>query len=287
MERTAGGVSTRVYRARRGGTTIYVRLAESTEASLAPEALAHRLLRARGVRVPEVIHLESFNEALGRSMMVTAEIPGRPVGEHHPGADLASVLREAGRDLAILNSIAVDGFGWVRRDRPDATRLEAELPTLRAFALDDLDWQLASLAALLTGDELDAARQAVDRWGRLLDAERGSLAHGDLDASHIYHRDGRYTGIIDLGEIRGADPLYDLGHAALHDGETLPEPLVPGLLAGWSDVAPPPTDAAPRIQLWSLLIGIGRLARLADRPPTPYRAHLATAAHRAMTALPP
>lgn len=275
VERAPRGASTPVYRVARAGTTRYLRLAETAEASLLPEALAHRLARTAGVRVPEVVHLESFNGILRRSVMVTAEIPGRSLAEHHPGPDLPDVLAAAGRDLARLNALPVDGFGWIRRDRPDTGRLEAELPTLHAFALDDVEAHLAAIPALLSTDEIDAIRGVVARSAGLLDATSATLAHGDLDAGHIYHRDGVYTGIIDLGEIRGADPWYDLGHLALHDGETLPDPLLPAILAGYAEVLPLPPDARTRISLWSLMIGLHRLARLATRPPSPSAAHLA------------
>ena len=217
--------------------------------------------------------------------MVTTEIPGRSLAEHHPGDRLPDILAAAGRDLALLNTVRVDGFGWVRRDRPNATRLEAELPTLRAFALGDLDKQLAAASVLLTDTDIQAVRDALSRREHLLDATSAMLAHGDLDAAHIFHLDGAYTGIIDLGEIRGTDPWYDLGHAALHDGETLPEPLLPGLLAGRAEITPLLPDAALRIHRWSLLIGVGRIARLVDRPRSPYHDHLAAAVRRALADL--
>lgn len=44
------------------------------------------------------------------------------------------------------------------------------------------------------------------------EGEQGYLAHGDFDTTHIYQDNGRYTGIIDFGEIRGADRWYDLGY---------------------------------------------------------------------------
>ena len=84
VERARSGVSTPVYRIGRAGTTFYLRLAASPEASLAPEALVHDLLRARGVRVPDVVHFEPCHTALGRSVMITTEIPGRPLGHHPP-----------------------------------------------------------------------------------------------------------------------------------------------------------------------------------------------------------
>src|SRR5688500_5189732 len=81
VERTEGGVSTQVYRLRRGTTTLYLRVAEERGDSLAPEVLVHQLLCKRGVRVPEVVSYEPFNDAIERSVMVTTEIAGRPIAQ--------------------------------------------------------------------------------------------------------------------------------------------------------------------------------------------------------------
>jgi aminoglycoside phosphotransferase (APT) family kinase protein len=197
------------------------------------------------------------------------------------------VLAAAGRDLAVINGVGVAGFGWVRRDRPAVARLEAELPTLRAFALGDLEAHLAVLPAFLDADEVRAIRRVVGRRDAWLDADRAVLAHGDLDATHIYHRNGAYTGIIDFGEIRGTDRLYDLGHFALHDGETIPYPVLPHLLRGYGEVVPLPPDHEPGIRLWSLLIGVRALARSAKRPRAASQDHLARAIRRALAELPP
>jgi aminoglycoside phosphotransferase len=285
VERTGSGSSTPVYRIGRGGAVRYLRLAESAAASLAPEALAHRLLRERGVRVPEVVHFEPFTDRLRRSVMVTDEIPGCSLAERHRGIDIGAVATAAGRDLAIINGLVVDGFGWIRRDLPAGAPLAADAPTLRAFALSDLDEHLAALSVAFAADELRAIRCAIATHDDLLDVERAVLAHGDFDATHIYHQNGEYAGIIDFGEIRGADPFYDLGHAALHDGETVPEPLLPHLLTGYGEIVALPADGERRIHLWSLLIGIRALARSAGRPRSVYQDHLTHAIRRAVIAL--
>ena len=285
VEPTESGFSTPVYRIARGGTTFYLRLAEGPEASLAPEVLAHDLLCARGVRVPEVVHFEPFHQQLQRSVMVTTAIPGRSLAADYQGIDVGPVLAAAGRDLAAINSVDVAGFGFIRRDQPRAPRLEAESPTVRAFALGDVEEHLATLAAFLAPDEIQAICTTVTYGDAWLDADRAILAHGDLDATHIYHQDGRYTGIIDFGEIRGADPLYDLGHFALHDGETVPFRVLPHLLAGYGEVVPLPPDHAPRIRFWSLLIGVRALARSANRPRAAYHNYLTHAIRQTLAAL--
>jgi aminoglycoside phosphotransferase len=285
LERTPTGGSTLVYRIERGGTVQYLRLAESATASLAPEALAHRLLRDRGACVPDIVHFEPFDQRLQRSALVTSAIPGWSLAERHRGVDVAAVARAAGRDLAVINSLAVDGFGWIRRDRPPDAPLAAAMPTLRAFALDDLETYLARMAPFLTGAERRAIPRVVTSHEHFFDAEDAVLAHGDFDATHIFHHDGAYSGIIDFGEIRGADRFYDLGHAALHDGETIPDQILPSLLAGYGEAAPLPPDHERRIRLWSLLIGLRALARGADRPDAAYLNHLTRGIRQATASL--
>ncbi len=75
------------------------------------------------------------------------------------------------------------------------------------------------------------------------------MAHGDFDTSHIFAANGSYTGIIDFGEIRGAEPTFDLGHLALHAPDALP-----AVLQGYASVtrshrtcrvrSPPPPSAS-------------------------------------------
>ncbi|CAA9534848.1 MAG: hypothetical protein AVDCRST_MAG49-336 [uncultured Thermomicrobiales bacterium] len=288
IARTPDGTSTKVYRVQRGEETFYLRGAETECASLALEALAHRLLRAHGVRVPEVVHLEPFDAGLRRSVMVTTAIPGQALARLPPGRPVGSILAEAGRDLALLNGVPVAGFGWVRRDDPAATSLRAELPSLAAFALGGLDDQLRRVRGrFFPPAEVAAIGRAVAAHRALLDLEAGvgSLAHGDLDLTHVFQRDGVYTGLIDLGEIRGAEPTYDLGHVALHDGETLPVPGLPALLAGYREVSPLSDDHLRRIHLSALLIGVRALARASERPPAAHHRGNVAATRRMLAAL--
>lgn len=114
----------------------------------------------------------------------------------------------------------------------------------------------------------------------LLDSPHAYLAHGDFDATHIYCQDGRYTGIIDLGEIRGTGPFYDLGHFRFHDGETVQRQLLPYLLDGYREVTPLPSDIDRRIAFNSLLIGVHFLGRTHTRLARHSREHAVIAIER-------
>jgi aminoglycoside phosphotransferase (APT) family kinase protein len=275
-ERTPEGVSTQVYRLHRAGTTYYLRIGEDENASLAPEGRLHQELRSLGLAVPEAIYFEPFDEALQRSVMITGEIPGastvRYVGAELVSTDvpaaqaLPGIFRAAGRDLARINQLPVDGYGWVRRD-PPPWPLRGELPVYADWVA--VDHGCAALGALgLPGPD-------VDRVGSLLQEQvegggPGLLVHGDFDLTHVFHSGGRYTGIIDFGEIRGADRWYDLavfGTLRMSGSEPAPDSLG-HLEDGYAEITPLPPDYRALVTRTAVMICVQALARGHDRAGT-------------------
>lgn len=278
IERVRHGGSTYVYRVRTDGQVFYLRVLPEPGASFAPEVLAHRLLRQHNVRVPDVITFEHRNQALQRSVMITTEVEGEPIDPGLPDEAKRRILREAGRDLAVINSTAVEGFGWIKRDKAEVSWLEAEHRTHRDFALEGFEEHVDVLVRnFLSEREVRQVREVFQHFDPWLNEDQGRLAHGDFDVTHIFQRGGQYTGIIDFGEIRGGDRCYDLGHFRVHDAETIPQRLLPYLVEGYTDVEALPPDYERRIALSSLLIGIAALARRLDRLPGYYRGHLVRA----------
>jgi Ser/Thr protein kinase RdoA (MazF antagonist) len=279
IERVAIGVSTYVYRILVRNTIRYLRVLPEEGASFVPEAEVHTRLRQMQVRVPEIIFVEPYNELLQRSIMLTTEIPGQSLAQSpHPGEKaLAEIAREAGRDLARINSLTVDGFGWVKRDpATPAGMLQAEWPTYRAFVDEywnaDLNYLAKHVLSTPEIAQLERVRSLYDRW---LDLEQGCLVHGDFDITHIYQHQGHYSGIIDFGEIRGAGRWYDLAQFSMYQWELLPWPLEPDLLRGYEEIAPLPADYEAHIHFTALLTSTRALSRsLQKRPPNSYTHHL-------------
>src|SRR6185437_8956957 len=194
-----------------------------------------------------VIHFEPFDACLQRSVLVTSEIRGESVRRLQDNVVREAVVRAAGRDLAAINSIPVHGFGWITRAGGPRPGLQAAHPTNWAFMLDQLDRRLSHLGdGIFTESETGRIRTIMTDHDSWLDAGYAMLAHGDFDLTHIYQCDGRYTGIIDFGEIRGTAPLYDLGHFSLHDGEIVTARLLPALLEGYREVASLPAEYEQR-----------------------------------------
>ena len=276
IERMLEGTSTFVYRLRRGGETFYLRVLPEIGDSFVAEALAHQLLRARGVRAPEVLYVVHLDATLGRSVMVTGKIPGESLAQRPVDDGTREILVEAGRQLALFNSVTVRGFGWITRDREVVSTLEADHPMFRDWMLEYLDADLAALerAHLLDDGVAEEIRRLMSRPGALA-VGAAVLAHGDFDLTHVFHQDGRYSGIIDLGEIRGADRWYDLGYFHMHDGERDAEPLLPWLLEGYGSVTALPVDCYQRIAWTSVLIAVRGWARSLERSIERARQHVA------------
>lgn len=293
VERVAHGVSTYVYRLHCGDARYYLRVLPEAGASFAPEVRVFELLQGHGVSVPQVVYFAHHEPALGASVLITTEIPGRALAEVGVTAHTEAVLFEAGQMLALINGLPVDGFGWIARDQPQVVALRAEHQTFRGFAQEQLDEHLRILGTFgLSPGEVVRLRGLLRRDDAWLETGPAVLAHGDFDVTPIFQHGRRCSGIIDFGEIRGAHQWYDLGHFRFHDGETLPGPLLPWLLAGYRTVIALPDDAAQRIAFAALLIGQRSLARLLQHHGTaprvaPYVAAGIAALRRDMTLLDP
>jgi Ser/Thr protein kinase RdoA (MazF antagonist) len=260
VARTPAGVSAQVYRVQAAGRVLYARVAEEDHEDLSVDAALLEHLRGEGLQVPPVIHVEPFDQALGRSVLIMGEIAGAPLAQCRDGRVARRVARAAGRELAVLNGVGVRGFGWVQR-RPPVWPLRGTSRDYAEFVASHLpDPWPGPLAALFPASELDRLWSLVEGERR---RELGAawLAHGDFDTTPIFHLDGRYTGLIDFGEIRGTEPLFDLGHFLLHDRERTPIPLADDLLAGYKEVVALPAGHQELVRRSALLLGLRQLAR--------------------------
>lgn len=274
VERMAEGGSTEVYRIRTATTTYYLRLLPEIHASFAPEAVVHRQLRAAGVYVPSVFYFAQYSPPLQRSVLITGEVPGQALGygDQHP--QCSTIVRSAGRDLAKFGQITVEGFGWVDRSSAEAEPIRAEFASFAAWMTLEIDNACSTLATsqLLSASELANIRILADELIAQVGDRPAVLAHGDFDVTHIYHQGGVYSGIIDFGEVRGTNSLYDLGHFQMENHELLPD-----LLAGYQEVRPLPSDALQEIIRTGLLIAVSRLANMIRKGRNLYPPYVAAA----------
>jgi aminoglycoside phosphotransferase (APT) family kinase protein len=258
LEPASDGRVVVVYRATVDGVGHYLRLAEEPGQDLTTDALVLERLRALDVQVPVVVAASPPSAEFPRSWMIMTEVPGHSIGLGGTDDEARQAAMAAGRDVAVINSVPVTGFGWPQRD--GSGQLTAELPDYGQFVVSYLPqpWP-GSLGEAFDQHELDALHALAEgEQGRRL--RGGQLVHGDLDVTHIYVHAGRYSGIIDFGEMRGADSSFDLGHFLLHDRETRPASLFSSFLEGYRQVSPLPDDNLEAIRTSAILLGLRQLA---------------------------
>ena len=208
VERVPKGTSTYVYRVTTNAGTYYMRFLPE-DASFAAEVLAHNTLCATGVSVPPIIGFEHKNEHTGLSVMLVGEIPGICIEDDPPQTNLQDIVREAGRQLAGIHSIPVDGFGWI--DKGSYNTLKGEKHGFDEYFSEYLNSDLQTLCQYpFSDEERIRITDLMLTAQQILNVQNAVLVHGDFDISHIFHSAGRYSGIIDFGEIRGNNRLFDL-----------------------------------------------------------------------------
>jgi aminoglycoside phosphotransferase (APT) family kinase protein len=288
VERARGGVATFVYRVRFGRDTLYLRIWPFVDESFESEALILQELQRRGVHVPEVLGWEASHPLIGRSYLLTSGIAGRPLGPEDPPARIRDVLLEAGHELSLLNSIPIEGFGWIMREPGRPLPLRGQHTTCRDFTTQHLEADLGLLASRVFGlAEVAALQRLIEDHTDWLDAPEAHLAHGDFDTTPILHEAGRYSGIIDFSEVRGTSWQYDLGHFHLHDGHRLPVLGFRWLAEGYRRGTRLAADDEQQVAFQGLLIGIRRLARSVRLRPAAvaYQDVMAAAVRRELTTL--
>jgi aminoglycoside phosphotransferase (APT) family kinase protein len=237
----------------------YLRVLPEVDMSFGVEVHIHSVLRQKGVAVPEVTHFEQLHPTLGMSIMVVKEIPGFSLRESSPQIiKNKSILFKAGQQLALVNQIEVEGYSWIKRGKDDQpNQLTGEKTSLEDVLTEHIDAFLRLPDNPFNKSELLQIERMLSEGSRLMILHKSRLVHGDFDDTHIFHNGGRYSGIIDFGEIQGSSPLYDLGHFKLHDGQHLPG--FEHLLQGYKEVVDISTDNLLEINLWAVCIAVRRL----------------------------
>lgn len=161
------------------------------------------------LKVPQVIDFEHKNELTGLSLMLLNELPGICIEDEHPSSNIKVILRDAGRQLALIHSVPVDGFGW--NDKNSYNKLKCEKSSFNEYFLEFLNNDLQSLNQYPFSKE-DQIRitNLMETARHILNVKNAVLVNDNFDISHIFYSVDKYTGIADFCEIRGNNRLYDL-----------------------------------------------------------------------------
>lgn len=247
----------------------YLRIKQQPDQYIAPQILAHRLLLEKGVKVPEVVAFEEKNPQLNRSFMLVREISGISLqklkSRDKEGFKriVADVLFEAGENLSRVSSIPVKGSGYIRTDLAGLRILEANFPTTASFLLHEFEQRVNGLESAgyksYTSAEVDKFKELVNFF---LNSSETHLANGDLMLDHIYVDKGRYTGIIDWGDVLADGRYYDLALFSAYYPQ-----LLPYILDGYASRAGLEKDYMLKLTLTRIAVTVKRLYWIAKHIP--------------------
>jgi hypothetical protein len=207
------GVSTTVFNVNPDGENLYFRIQPIKDYAYSPVVSAHKLAAEKGILLPEVLYSEDFSKHFeGRSFMIIKSLKGNNL-EEDTEVD-KNVMFEAGKDLALLNTIPTDQFGWIERSQ-STEKLYSNFPTLKDDLTNKLDERLDEYKKLgmLDNDQIKKINLLVGKLGKLIDFQP-TLAHTDISYAHIFVNKSGYSGIIDFDDIRGSHWMLDLAEAS-------------------------------------------------------------------------
>ncbi|MCL1786076.1 MAG: aminoglycoside phosphotransferase family protein [Alphaproteobacteria bacterium] len=261
VERVAEGVSTFVYRIKTRDQTFYMRFLPEDWADFEPEVIVLNTLYDKGVKVPNVIFWESKNPDVGMSMMLCSEIPGDSVNNNRPNAnDLHQILFDAGKQSALIHTVPVDGFSWIERNIKG--RLAGEKKTFDGYFMQHLEESLQVMEQNHFSDsDKTLITDLMKKARKALNIENAVLVHGDFDETHIFHLNGQYTGIIDFGEIRGNNRLFDLALFVAFNPKDFKY-----LVKGYNEIYPLSSDDLYNTELMALFYLVHKFAKKVDTP---------------------
>ena len=255
-------MSTNVFRINADNSIFYLRIRDNNDTNILFEINTYKLLKSLDVKVPDVIYFEESSKLFGAPFMIVTEISGEPLYTDNEAVQ-KKVLFEAGKDLATVNRIQGDGFGWITEMQ--GLKIKANYQTYSEFTLNEIDSHVKAIrdAELVTESESQAIENLISSNTLYLDYQIGHLAHGDFDLSHIYHMDDVYTGIIDFGDIRVSSIYYDIAHLYLYSGQ---KPM-DYLLEGYSTIIKLPEDFLSRVKSEAFFIAMSKLAWIVKNIP--------------------
>ena len=236
VERLIVGQSHEVYRVGTGsGEGVVVRVAHS-ESRVEVEAAVIERVHAVGVPVPEVLWWEALDHGSGATgLIVQRWAPGARLAElaQADPPTSAELMVQAGRWLALIHQVTVDGFGDLDAGLKGAYRTYGEWFVDLLVASQRADVEAAVAADSGTRIMVDQAVNFIVAHRGLVDAQLPRLAHGDFSPSNILVTDGRISAIIDWEGAKGAPRANDFAWwASIAEGSTSNiGPLVSGYSA--------------------------------------------------------
>lgn len=271
IERATGGTPVSIERLLHGeinevydvtqsaGQRVVLRIGRRSPSLFPSERWALDSARAAGAIVPEVLLVDEIDTPEERlAICVEEHVGGLPLQQLAQTAGSADgferLVRDAGRNLALVHDVRTDGFGWPVDASGRAP--DENWGDFLAMPAREPEWyRPAAIDAGYDGKRFDRALAVVQDHAGLYDGEP-RLVHGDFGAKHVL-ADEELRALIDFEVCRGGDPAYDVAAWDIYFHNTL---RTEWLLDGYREVTPLDDTFDLRVRLSLILLAIRLLA---------------------------
>jgi aminoglycoside phosphotransferase (APT) family kinase protein len=177
------------------------------------EALASKTARAHKVPTYHTIDVRDLNDPYPFAYMLIEEIPGVAMKKHlddHP-EDEAKLLFDAGKVMAGLHKVKVEGFGFFDNDQAREGKLVGIKASYRDHIFAGLDFNLDYLVKqnIVSEKQAEQARKLFET-SELLECEQATIVHNDFADWNLITDGEHITGVIDWDEAHAGHPIGDI-----------------------------------------------------------------------------
>lgn len=205
-----------VYTGVGGSTTLVFKMMDPhgrDKDRIAAEAWSLTKARSVGVPTPAVVRVDGSKSLLPSTYMVMEQVRGTDLRTPQLSDDeMRPYLLKIGRMLKQLHTAKVDGYGFL--DQDEAGQVRGVSASWHAAALDAFEDGLRTLrdGELISAEQSQLAQKIVRESEPLLAENYNSLLHGDVGPIHVFAdlEMEDLTGLIDFGECKSGDPVWDL-----------------------------------------------------------------------------
>ncbi|HEX7724829.1 MAG TPA: aminoglycoside phosphotransferase family protein [Candidatus Paceibacterota bacterium] len=238
MKRVESGYASEVYEVVIGGEKAFV-LFNKDKHALPVAARGHELFKRYGIPVPNVIAYEENPPAIECPTLILSAAEGRVLAEAQLSPEEeAAIYTEMGDISRRINEISVPGFGRMVVDEDGTVKGEFNSwkeSRVEFQAYFDKNIEFLRTHRLLTEDELESLVAANEEL-KEIKIGQASLLHTDIHRGHVFVKDGKVSGIIDLGRLRAGDPREEVAECFVFQSDTQRDAFT----RGYGDVAHDP-----------------------------------------------
>lgn len=228
------------------------------------ESLVSKLLKNKGLPAYETYAIHDLASEDDVAFQVIEKLEGKALKnwlEEHP-EDIDKLMIEAGKTLAQIHSIKVEGFGSFDNELAKQGKLVGLHDNFENFIMSGLE---NNLDILVKYEHINEKQKnniiALYKDNSLLKCDKAVLVHNDYADWNLLTDGNNISGILDLDECCASDPLCDIACWM----SMAPQNRVSKFLEGYFADSEKPEDFEDKVNLFTLRYVISNMVQRSYR----------------------